>query len=79
MQAKTPQRRDGAVAMGDLDEEQPQRHQRREQPVPPRHLVFFEQLIHAGVDGKIGDRIAFQTRQELRYLSHPWPPVHEVS
>jgi hypothetical protein len=71
-----PQRRDGAVAVGDLNEKQTQRHQRRQEPLAPHHLVGVEEAIQVIGDGKISERIAPETRKQLRHLSHPWPPVH---
>ncbi|HZZ42068.1 MAG TPA: hypothetical protein VFE58_03960 [Tepidisphaeraceae bacterium] len=67
------QGRDSAVAVGDLDQEQPQRHQRREQAATPEHLLFVGQLIQTIGEGKIGKRIALEARKQLRHVSYPWP------
>jgi hypothetical protein len=64
---------DGGVAVEHLQQEQPQRHQRREQTVPPLNASLLDDLIDP-LPLEILIRILANARDK-QLNSHPWPPV----
>jgi hypothetical protein len=67
---------DRRVAVQDLDQEQPQRDQRRQQPLAPGVPAGPALLLDVPTDEKIlrRQRLAPQPGQNVSD-SHPWPPV----
>ena len=71
-----PQVRDRRVAVQDLDQEQPQRDQRRQEPLAPQVPAGAALLLDLPADEKIpAQRLAAEPGQRVRDRSHPWPPV----